>query len=142
MEIGNTFSVSEVMFHSLVKYGVALLGSELPIVELMTVVMVVNTTNPFFLCNSNQNVSVKSTKSCSDLLLTLLQLYGFSASFGSHATIFLSSSKDDEPALQSSVTLLSAASSRYLDLASWASMLLIASINLFSSVCMSVKKCQ
>lgn len=48
--MGKTFSVVEEMPHSLEKYGVALLGSELAIVEFMTVVMVVITINAFLFC--------------------------------------------------------------------------------------------
>lgn len=50
VEIGNTFSVVEVIPHSLMKYGMALLGSELAMVELMTVVIVVIKMNSFFFC--------------------------------------------------------------------------------------------
>lgn len=47
--MGKTFSVSDVTCHSAVKYGMALLGSELPMVEFMTVVIVVKTMKPFFI---------------------------------------------------------------------------------------------
>lgn len=49
VEMGNTFSVDELTPHSFAIYGIALLGKELAIVELITVVMVVNKMNDFFL---------------------------------------------------------------------------------------------
>lgn len=51
--MGSTFSVAEVTPHSLIIKGMALLGSELAIVEFITVLMVVKRTKPFFLCNGN-----------------------------------------------------------------------------------------
>lgn len=54
MEMGNTFSVVEAIPHSLAMYGIALLGSELAMVEFMTVVMAVIKMNSFFFCTEDQ----------------------------------------------------------------------------------------
>jgi len=51
VEIGSTFSVADVTPHSFMIKGMALLGSELAIVEFITVVMVVNRMKAFLLCN-------------------------------------------------------------------------------------------
>lgn len=50
--MGKTSSVCDATPHSLVKYGMALLGRELLIVELMTVVIVVNTIMAFLFCDT------------------------------------------------------------------------------------------
>lgn len=55
--MGNVFCVWEVTPHSLVKYGMALLGRALPIVELTTVTMEVKTIKAFFPCFIAQVVS-------------------------------------------------------------------------------------
>lgn len=49
MEMGRTCCVSDVTCHSAVKYGMALLGSALAIVEFRTVVIVVKEIQAFFL---------------------------------------------------------------------------------------------
>lgn len=61
--MGNTFSAVEVMPHSPVKYGVALLGSELAMVEFMTVATAVVKTNSFFFCAHDQQFVLASQQS-------------------------------------------------------------------------------
>lgn len=61
--MGKTFSVSDEIFHSAVKYGIALLGRALPIVELMTVVIVVQSMKLFLAYTSS--VSRRPITSCS-----------------------------------------------------------------------------
>lgn len=66
VEIGNTFSVEEFTPHSFAIYGMALLGKELAIVELITVVIVVNKINNFFFCSriSPQLIVCTSVEGC------------------------------------------------------------------------------
>lgn len=53
--MGNVFCICDVTPHSFVKYGMALLGSALPIVELTTVTMLAKTINDFFPCTTSQS---------------------------------------------------------------------------------------
>lgn len=53
VEIGSTLSVVEVTPHSLTMKGMALLGSELAIVEFTTVFMAVHRINHFFFCEGS-----------------------------------------------------------------------------------------
>jgi len=52
MAIGRVLCICEVTPHSLVKYGMALLGSALPMVELTTITILMKTIKAFFLCTA------------------------------------------------------------------------------------------